>query len=183
MTLPGPRITYEDYKLLPEDSRYEVIEGELMVTPAPNIRHQRVFRQLFVMLAVFVQSHELGEVLSAPTDVILSEHNVVQPDILFVARDRLAILDPTGGVRGAPDLAVEILSPGTASRDQVIKRKLYAQHGVHEYWVVDPIARTIAVLTQTPDGLEPWRVFGAGETVTSPLLPELAIALREVFKD
>lgn len=147
MTLPGPRITYEDYKLLPEESRYEVIAGELMMTPAPNARHQRVFSRLFVRLTSFIESKQVGEVLPAPFDVILSEHNVVQPDILFIAKERLHIIDPLGGAHGAPD------------------------------------ARTVAVLTQTTAGLEPWRSFPAGDTLTSPLLSGLAIALSDIFKD
>lgn len=183
MTLPRPRITYEDYKLLPEESRYEVLEGELMMTPAPNARHQRVLSRLLVRLVTFVEAHERGEVLPAPFDVILSEHNVVQPDILFIAKERAGIVNPMGGAHGAPDLVVEILSPSTASRDQVIKRKLYGQYGVHECWMVDPEARTVAVLTQTTGGLEPWRVFAAGETLTSPLLAGLCITLSDIFKD
>jgi Uma2 family endonuclease len=182
MSLPGPRFTYDDYKLLPEDRCYEVIEGELLVTPAPNIIHQRISRRLFVRLVAFVESQGAGEVLAAPTDVILSEHNVVQPDILFVARNRLEIMDPVGGVRGAPDLVIEILSPGTASRDQVVKRKLYAKYGVREYWVVDPAARAVEILAEAPEGLETRRVFAGAAILTSPLLPGFEFPVADIFE-
>lgn len=181
MSLPGPRFTYNDYKLLPEGKHYEVIEGDLLVTPAPNVTHQRISRRLFVRLVEFVEWQGAGEVLSAPTDVILSEYNVVQPDLLFVAGNRLEIMDPEGGVRGAPDLVIEILSPGTASRDQVVKRKLYAQYGVREYWIVDPAAKSVEVLTESPQGLETWHVFTGVAILISPLLAGFECPVADIF--
>lgn len=184
MSLPGPRFTYADYRLMPEDKRYEVIEGELLVTPAPNIRHQMILTRLFLRLATFVEAAGLGQVLPAPTDVILSDENVVQPDLLFVAKERQAILDPeAGGVRGAPDLVVEILSLSTANRDRVTKRKLYARYGVREYWLVDPITLSIEVLVEAPGELETWRLFSAGSTLISPLLSTFSIAVAEIFRE
>lgn len=183
MSLPGPQFTYQDYRLLPEDKHYELVEGDLQVTPAPSFRHQAISMQLALPLAGFVQRNQLGHVVAAPTDVILSDVNVVQPDILFIARDRQAIIDPAGGVRGAPDLVVEILSPGTAGRDRVLKRKLYGKYGVREYWVVDPDSRSIEVLTTGSSGLETWQVFPAESELASPLLPGLSVSLGDVFAD
>ncbi|HWI65192.1 MAG TPA: Uma2 family endonuclease [Symbiobacteriaceae bacterium] len=182
MSLPGPRFTYEDYLLLPEDKRYELIEGDFFMTPAPNIRHQAIVGYLFATLWGFVRAHGLGAVFPAPTDVVLSSENVVQPDVLFVSKEQSGII-MKGAIHGAPDLVVEILSPSTSSRDLVLKRKLYGRFGVQEYWIVDPDARTIEVLTPTASGLDTWRQLSAAETLTSPLLPGFSIPLAEVFAD
>lgn len=120
---------------------------------------------------------------SGANNVILSNENEVQPDVLFVAQHRLAIINPAGGVHGAPDLVVEILSPSTASRDQVFKRKLCGKYGVREYWVVDPAASTMEVLVLGAAGLETTRVFPMGATVVSPLLPDLVLPVSEVFAE
>jgi Uma2 family endonuclease len=182
MTLPGRHFTYEDYLLLPEDQRYELIEGELSETPTPNVRHQRILRNLLLSLSLPVTAGGLGEVLFAPTDVILANDTVVQPDLLFVSRDRQSICDPLGGVHGAPDLVVEILSPSTAGRDQVAKRTLYGKYGVREYWIVDPDARSIEVLSLGAGTLEIWRAFPAGAVLTSAVLPGLRLGVTEVFE-
>jgi Uma2 family endonuclease len=183
MSLTGPRFTYEDYKLLPEDKRYEIIEGELLVTPAPNTRHQKILLRLVLKLGTWAQDQGVGTVLYAPTDVILSDENVVQPDILFVVKEREGIVDPNGGINGAPDLVVEALSPSTASRDQVLKRKLYSKYGVREYWIVDPVAHSIEVLSFMGTGLETWQVFTVGSTLVSPLLPGLQVSTSQIFVD
>jgi Uma2 family endonuclease len=182
MSLPGPQFTYEDYKLLPEDRRHEIVEGELLVTPAPGTRHQRILVRLILKLAAFVEAGSLGTVLPAPTDVVLANESVVQPDLLFVTRERLGIIDPAA-VHGAPDLVVEVLSPSTASRDQVVKRKLYARYGVREYWIVDPVASSIEVLVKCQAGLGTGRVFSAGSLLTSPLLPGLSLSVDDVFAE
>lgn len=182
MTLPGQHFTYEDYRLLPEDKRYELVEGELLVTPAPNVRHQEILGQLFLSLSLFVKAGRIGKLLLSPTDVILANDTVVQPDLLFVSRDRQSMCDPRGGVHGAPDLVVEILSPSTVSRDQVGKRKLYGKYGVREYWIVDPDARSIEVLSLGAGELEPWGTFAAGSVLTSAVLPGLRLTVAEIFE-
>lgn len=183
MSLPGPKFTYEDYLLLPEGKRYELIEGELLVTPAPTARHQRTLLRLAVRLSTHVEAAGLGQVLPAPTDVILSNENVIQPDLLFVVRQRQGIINLDGGVHGAPDLVVEILSPSTAGRDQVFKRKLYGKYGVREYWVIDPVSAGVEVLTLGANGLETWRVFPAGTALVSPLLPDFSLAVDALFAE
>lgn len=180
MSFPGPRFTYEDYKLMPEDKRYEVIEGDLLMTPAPNVPHQKTLGRLYRKLAAFVEEEGLGDVLLAPTDVILSSENVIQPDLLFVSQERLSVID-RDGVHAAPDLVVEILSPSTAVRDQVVKRKLYAKYGVREYWVVNPESRSVEVAVLGAGGLETWRTFPVSSTLASPLLAGLAIQVSELF--
>jgi Uma2 family endonuclease len=122
----------------------------------------------------------LGVVFYAPADVILADDQVVQPDLLFDSKERQSILQQ-GGVHGAPDLVIEILSPSTASRDLILKRKLYGKYGVQEFWIVNPDAKTIEILTLIESGLEPCRRFADGSTLTSPLLPGLVIKLDEIF--
>ena len=181
MTLPGQHFTCEDYRLLPEEKRYELMEGEMLATPAPNVRHQEILGQLFFHLSLCVKAQGLGTLLFSPTDVILANDTVVQPDLLFVSSGRESICDPLGGVHGAPDLVVEILSPATAGRDQVEKRKLYGKHRVREYWIVDPDAKRIEVLSPGARGLETWCVFPADSVLTSAVLPGLRLAVTEIF--
>lgn len=181
MSLPGPRFTYEDYQYLPEDERHEIIEGNLLLTPAPSFRHQAIQAELLFSLMAFVRANGLGQVVAAPVDVILSPENVVQPDVLFIAKERLPLTEGPGGLKLAPDLTVEILSPATAGRDQVLKRKLYGKYGVREYWIADPERSTLEVLIQAPTGLETWRVFPLGTEATSPLLPGFALSVNQLF--
>lgn len=136
-------LTYADYAALPDDGRrYELHEGELSVTPAPGIRHQRVKANLFDVLRHHVQAGRLGEVLDAPVDCILTDNTVVQPDIVYVSPDR-SVLISERAIEGAPTLAVEVLSPSSEYIDRRRKLDLYARHGVPYYWIVDPAARVI----------------------------------------
>jgi len=174
------RFTYDDYLLLPDDKRYEIVEGELLVVPAPNTRHQRVCRNLLVALIRHVDNAGIGEVLAAPYDVVLSQENTVQPDILYVRRERLGIIGEAN-LRQAPDLVVEVLSAGSRSRDHDIKRKLYARFGVQEYWIVDPDAATVEVLAWGEAGYSSAGVFGVTDRLASPLLPDFNLPLSEIF--
>ena len=137
-TQPVARFTYEDYRTAPADERYELLDGDLVVAPAPNLKHQRVQFRLGRRLGQFIEERALGEFFFAPCDVVLADSDVVQPDLLFVSRDRGHLLRGGDNVRGAPDLVVEILSAATAERDRGYKRVLYERHGVAEYWLVDP---------------------------------------------
>jgi Uma2 family endonuclease len=143
MTSVKAGMTYQDYAALPDDGRrYELHDGELSVTPAPGRTHQAVVGRLFAILLEHVTTRELGEVYVSPFDTILSNTTVVQPDIVFIANDRLAILAERG-VEGVPTLAVEVISPSTVRIDRVTKLALYARHAVPHCWIVDPVARTI----------------------------------------
>jgi Uma2 family endonuclease len=177
--------TYEDYKSLPESEtkRYELLGGELVMVPAPLTYHQRVSRNILYMLWDFVKDHDLGEVYDAPIDVVLGppgKEDVVQPDILFIAKDRLSIV-LREEIRGAPDLIVEIFSPSTAERDRRYKKRLYARQRVKELWYVDPEEKTIAVLKWTRKGFQRVALYEKGERLLSPLLPGLTLPLEEVF--
>ena len=183
MITPNPAIkfTLEDYKHTPDDKRYELLDGELIMAPAPNLGHQRIDMNLGSSLHAFVKERGLGEVLSAPCDVVLSNTDVVQPDLLFVSREREHILLGGENVLGAPDLVVEILSPSTAGRDRTVKSALYARHGVSEYWLADPEARTIMVMLLGEAGFEVEAIYGKGHTLTSPTLRGFEVNLDEIF--
>lgn len=136
-------LTYQDYAALPNDGRrYEIHEGELSVTPAPTPRHQEVVGNLFVALHAHVTAHRLGKVFVSPIDVILSDTSIVQPDLVYVATDRLGRISARG-IEGAPTLVVEILSPSTTQVDRHTKLQLYARHGIPHYWIVDPDNRLV----------------------------------------
>lgn len=138
-------LTYRDYAALPNDGRrYEIHDGELSVTPAPGRTHQHVVLRLAAALDAHVSAHNLGEVYVAPFDVLLVETTIVQPDITFVANERLAIFTDRGA-EGAPSLAIEVLSPSTTHIDRGTKLQLYARYAVPHYWIVDPAQRRIEV--------------------------------------
>ncbi len=176
----GTLVTYEEYCNLPDDERYEVIDGELIMAPAPRTAHQRASRKIATPLDTFVTENELGEVFDAPYDVVLSDENVVQPDLLFVSSRRSHIITEDN-IRGAPDLVIEILSPSTAQLDKVRKRELYARFGVAEYWQVDTDDLSVIVLTLAGDDYETEGVFGLGDTVISPLLTGFTLEVDEIF--
>ena len=175
------KFTYKDYKSLPESEtkRYELIEGELIMVPSPNIYHQRISRKLEFLLEDFVEKNKLGEIFYAPCDVHMGE-NVVQPDILFVSKEHSYVITEEE-IKGAPDLVIEILSPATAERDRTYKKVLYARYGVREYWIVDPEEKTIEVLTLKKEGYETFGIYKMQETLNSPLLSGLSINLTKIF--
>ena len=169
------RFTYRDYKSIPETDprRFELLDGELVMVPAPSVLHQRVVRNLTYLLWSFVRRRRLGWVFASPIDVVLEkdeeEVDVVQPDVLFISRERGHIMHHDE-IRGAPDLVVEVLSPVTEARDRGYKRTLYTRHGVKEYWLVDPEKQTLEVYTLTPRGLELTARYQSGQKARSPLL-------------
>ena len=175
------RFTYNDYLLLPEEKRCEILDGDLYVVAAPNTKHQRISRDLLDALLHHVRERNLGEVLSAPYDVILSEENVVQPDILFVRKERAGIIGEMN-LKGVPDLVIEILSPATRSKDLEVKRKIYAGFGVQEYWTVDPDAATVEILVWSELGYVTAGVYGKSDKLSSPLMPDLNLPLFQVFE-
>jgi Uma2 family endonuclease len=146
MTAVRVMLTYADYVELPDDGkRYEIHDGELSVTPTPTLWHQKILAALLGILRGHVIAHDLGEVVPAPITVILAEHTIVEPDIVFIANDRLHIVSPRGTIDGAPTLAVEILSPSTTRIDRERKLQLYERYGIPHYWIVDQNARAIDV--------------------------------------
>ncbi len=154
------------------------------MVPAPSVLHQRVSRNLEYRLVHFVREQGLGQVFYSPIDVVLGQGNereVIQPDILFISRDREHFIHDDE-ICGAPDLVVEILSPGTEERDKGYKKGLYARYGVREYWIIDPKARMVEVYTQDREGFRMVQACGPGTVIESLLLPALQLEVEELFR-
>lgn len=180
MTTIKPIFSYQHLTQLPDDGkRYELVEGELFVSPAPTPEHQEVTGNLFVLLRQ-AQRAGHGKCYIAPLDVVFAEHTVTQPDLCFIRRDRLEIVGPSN-IRGAPDLMVEVLSPSTRERDVGLKLRLYARFGVPFYWVVDPATRTVRPFTLRAEEYVAEPVLGRGDALTCPLFPELTIDVAALF--
>jgi len=180
--LPGIyRLTFADWLRFPDDGRlYEIVEGELYVTPPPSVEHQRISRNLEFLLLTFLRRSSKGEVLYAPIGVRLSDEDVLEPDLVVILREHA---DRIGAqvIEGVPDLVVEILSPGTARRDLGPKRDKYREAGVPEYWIVDPASATVEVQALRDGAYVRYGLFRREDTLRSPLLSGLEIALGEVF--
>ena len=175
---PKAKLTYDDYANLPGDERYELIDGELILVAAPSELHQAIV----INLILLIQSvhNRLGRMYCAPFDVVLTDNDVVQPDLIFVSNERLDIIT-TANVQGAPDLVVEILSPSTSRLDRTRKRELYERHQVKEMWLVAPEERRVWVLLLRDGKLEIAGEYGEGHSFTSDTLGGLTIDLEEVF--
>ena len=179
-TTEKKKYTYADYLKTPDDERYELIEGELLMTPSPVMRHQRISRKMLIALDNHVTDNDLGEVFDAPSDVYLDNENVVQPDILFVSKERLDIIGEKN-IQGAPDLVIEIISESTAYRDLVQKKKLYVRFGVKEYWIVIPEESSVDIFTLKDNAFVLHKSYGKEDILQSPLLKKLKIELKKIF--
>lgn len=175
-------MSYDLYRLLPDDGkRYELIDGELMeMTPAPTPQHQRILGHLFSPLTAFVDANHLGEVFIARIGVVLDDHTVVEPDILFVSRERQGMVREEA-IHGAPDVVVEILSPSSFYHDLRRKMALYSQFGVQEYWIVDPEKQAVDLYARAGNELKLTRQFASHETFQSPLLGGFRLAVSAIF--
>ncbi len=179
------RLTYDDFLLFPDDGkRHEIIDGEHYVTPSPNLRHQDLVGRLYVAISAYLATRPgTGRLFLAPLDVVLSHHDIVEPDLLFVAADQRDILTEKN-VQGPPALVVEVLSKSTRKRDAQIKRRLFERTGVREYWLVDPELDSVQVFRPVEGRLK--RVVALtsedDHTLTTPLLPGCAIGMRELFR-
>lgn len=181
--LTGERIilNYQDYCALPNDGRrYEILDGELVVSPPPKTRHQEVLQNLFRVVDSHVRTHRLGRVYLAPYDVVLHESSVVQPDLIYVSNANLEIIGEDN-IRGVPDLLVEVLSPSNPELDLRDKRQLYARRGVPWYWIVDPDERTVLELERRGDTYREVSRPGGHAVFTPILFAGLNIPLAEVW--
>ncbi len=179
---PTVRLTYEDYVLIPEDGRrHEIIDGEHYVSAAPFVQHQSVSGRFNQHLSNFLDEHDLGRVFAAPIDVLLSRHDIVQPDLVFVSKARAGIVEEKN-IQGAPDLLIEILSDGTRRIDEGIKLRRYEHFGVREYWLVHPRREDVRVYRLTESGFVLAADLSKGDTLSTPLLPGLMLPLAKVFR-
>lgn len=178
----GHHYTVEEYMQLDDDRRYELLHGELLVTPAPASIHQHFITQFGAEIAIHVRNHNLGRTFQAPFDVVLAEDTVVQPDLTFVAADRVDEILEERGAYGAPDLVVEVLSPSTERRDRIGKRRIYANQGVEWLVFADPPSRVVEAFHLEASGkylLE--ATFEPDETFAIDLFPDLAVDLADVW--
>jgi Uma2 family endonuclease len=179
------KLTYDDFVLFPdfEDDglRHELVDGEHYVTPSPPTVHQRLVGDLCLALAGYLKPRGTAEVFLGPLDVVLSDHDIVEPDLLVVLADQADIVTDKH-VRGAPAIVIEMLSPGTRRRDETLKRELYARTGVREYWMVDPDQRAIRVCRWHAGAATVEDVTAvAGEVFTTDLLPGLEVNVSDLF--
>ena len=197
----GVKLTYDDFVRFPDDGmRHELIDGEHYVTPSPNMRHQGILGQLYLMIGLWLETHPIGRVFFAPFDVVFTPFDVVEPDLLYLSNERAAEALTPLNVRGVPEIVVEVASPGTHRRDETIKLRLYERSGVTEYWVVDPKTAVVWIYRQPEPEQEhePGRLKGnpegafaaptelsreAGDVITTPLLPGLQMPLARLFRE
>jgi Uma2 family endonuclease len=172
------KLTYEDFLLLPDDGRrHEILDGEHYVNPSPNTKHQMASLRLVLALGDFVHAYGLGQLFHAPYDVVLSENDVLEPDLIFVSTARRAIITDAN-IQGAPDLVVEILSPSSRNYDERVKYHAYERFGVTEYWIVDPDAEAVTIYRRAGGT---FKRVDSGNAITTPLLPGFALEVSAIF--
>ena len=174
--------TYDELAAeMPETNQpHELWDGELIMAPAPFFDHQKTVLRFYRRLDDWVSSRNLGEVVTSPIDMVLSPHRAVQPDVAFIAKDRLAIIQRV--IMGPADLVAEIVSLQGRNRDRIEKRDLYEQHGVREYWIIDPEAQTVEVLALVSGRYELVQRSLPGETASSRLLPGFEVSVGDLFR-
>jgi Uma2 family endonuclease len=183
MLKSAPRpLTVHDYRELPDaPPYYQLIEGELHMSPSPNWFHQQILSNLARILFRYLDKKPNGEIYMAPLDTFLTDLNVYQPDVVFVSNERKSILKEDG-VNGAPDFVVEILSPRTAKYDRGAKRDIYARTGVEELWIVDPERTTIEVFRFAESANAPVATYDINQKFISQIFPGLTISVADVFR-
>ncbi len=175
------KLTFEQFRELPFDGkRYELVHGEVHVTPSPNTRHQYAVQNLYVSLGLFVQKNRMGDVFLAPLDVRLGEETVLQPDLIYISNARSGIIQENW-IEGAPELAVEVLSPSTAGHDRATKLPIFAAVDVSQVWFIDPKAKTVEVLTLQVAKYLVNATYAGHQVLTSNLFPSWQLPLDELF--
>jgi Uma2 family endonuclease len=174
-------LTYDDYCALPNDlNRYEILDGELSVTPVPATKHQIASGNLHRILSNYVLATRIGRLLLSPIDLILATTTVVQPDLIFIGSDRSHVVTQRG-VEGAPTLVVEILSPTTHATDRQTKAQLYAKYAVPHYWLIDPDQQTLQAYTLTGTQYSLITQVQGGDLFTSALFPGLSFQISDLW--
>lgn len=179
----SPLVTVDDLDLMPDDgNRYEVIEGEIFMSRAPGLTHQLISGNLFAEFKFYLRQNPIGQVIATP-GVIFNKYNGVIPDIVFVSNKRRDEIASTERITGAPDIVIEIISPGAENeqRDRVIKRRLYSKFTVEEYWVVYPKSRTVEIYRLQGLALELVATLTEQDEITSPLMPGFSCGVAGIF--
>jgi Uma2 family endonuclease len=174
-------ITRHEYAMIPVGApNYQLIEGDLVTAPSPGSYHQDILLNLATLFRDYLRKHPIGKIYVAPLDTYLSDINVYQPDLLFIRKENLGIIEEHG-IEGAPDLAIEILSKSSAKYDLGTKRSVYARTGVEALWIIDPAKRTLSLYRLTENADTPAATYRAKQKFTSDMLPGLTIDLAAVF--
>ena len=182
-TAPVKKLTWDDIKDWPEcHGRTEIVDGELVMSPLPSIDHQEICLRLGDILRPFAQQRDLGEFFSIPVHVVLAEHVQYEPDLCFIAKQRLHIA-PATTVQGPPDLIIEVISESTRTHDTVVKFRDYEQYDVQEYWLVDPRDEQIRVFSLESGKYVLLGTFGGGDTVVSRIFAGLVLDPAQVFRN
>lgn len=183
MRIPEGKIvlTYDDYIEIPNDGRrYELLEGELTVTPAPNPEHQAASVNLIVVISQYIKLHDLGLLYHAPIDLILESTSVLKPDLLFIAKSRQNIIT-SRGVEGAPGLVIEILSPSTQRHDRITKAQIYARHKITWYWIADSEQRMLEVHRLEGNGYRLVATLHGDSPLAAPPFYDLKFSAKDIF--
>jgi Uma2 family endonuclease len=184
LNIVEPLISVYDLEATPDDGNiYELFEGELSVAKAPTLKHQELIIRLGTILTNYLDLNPIGKVWSTP-GVIFDEYNSAIPDLVFIAADRIPQIASGIHIVGAPDLAIEIMSPGSENvrRDQIVKRQTYGRFGVKEYWIVEPIVEVIEISRLQNNVLASVGAFRNADEISSPLLPDLSFTVKDVFR-
>jgi Uma2 family endonuclease len=184
MSVTVRRLTWEDIKDFPESGakRTELVDGELVVSPIASVRHQRICRRLAAELTAFLRKHSGGELFTHPVHVILDEHVHYEPDLCFVANDRVAIIEENY-ITGAPDLAIEVISESNRSHDTVVKFNDYQRYGVKEYWLVDPRENHIRVFALEGSTYQPLGIYAPGSLVQSRIFAGIGLDPASILSE
>jgi len=175
------KYTYQDYLNTPDDTRYELIEGELiMMTPAPTPQHQIISGKIEIILHNYIAENKIGVILHAPCDVVLDNENVFQPDIMLISKDKMHIIEEKN-IQGAPELVIEIISESTAYHDMIKKKQLYARFGINEYWIIIPEESAIEIYCLKDSSYQLHKKYFLQDRFESPLLPSLQFSLTQIF--
>ena len=179
-----PLISIYDLESLPDDGNmYELFEGELSVAKAPSLKHQELITNIATILNIYLWQNPVGQIWVTP-GVIFDEYNSAIPDLVFIAKERISQIASGIHIVGAPDLAIEIMSPGTENvrRDQIVKRQTYAKFGIKEYWIVEPLVEIIEITRLTENVLASVGVFRNADKIETPLLSDFSFLVKDVFR-
>jgi Uma2 family endonuclease len=180
-----PLLTVADLDALPEDdNKYELIAGDLYMSRAPHIHHQLVVTNITGAFFMYLLDNPVGKIVAGP-GVIFSEYDAVIPDLIYISNERFAkVVSPEGKLMAAPDLAIEILSMGSENvrRDRVLKRRLYGEYGVSEYWIVDSFTLSVEIYRLQDDGLSLIEKLRVGDAINTPLLPNFSMKVSDIFQ-